>query len=200
MSLLGRHLTGLASFSGRENRQPFWLWILIVYGVQLVVGTIVMIPLMMSWMQPMMEGDPRRFDHHPELVMQIVAPMMSSMMVYVVIMVFILLALIAAAVVRRLHDGERSGWWAAPVFALQVAMPILYIGVLPKFFEVAGAISPGMTPEQINARMLPMMQSFGWLSLLGMVAFLMMIVLIVFLALPGTVGRNRYGEDPLALR
>ena len=38
MNLLGRHLTGLATFSGRENRQPFWLWILIVYAIQMIVG------------------------------------------------------------------------------------------------------------------------------------------------------------------
>ncbi|THD36557.1 MAG: DUF805 domain-containing protein [Sphingomonas sp.] len=201
MNLLGRHLTGLASFSGRENRQPFWLWILIVYAVQMVVGMIVMIPIMMGMierMAPLMQGDPHRFDDHPELVMQMMTPMMSNIMVFAAIMAVVWLVLIGAAVVRRLHDGNRSGWWAAPVFACHVVMPLFYVSVMPRFFETFGTIRPGMTPDQVNAQMLPMMHSFGWLWLLGMVSFLMMIVLIVFLCLPGTQGVNRYGEDPLA--
>ncbi|MDB5679566.1 DUF805 domain-containing protein [Sphingomonas bacterium] len=201
MNLLGRHITGLATFSGRENRQPFWLWILIVYAVQMVVGMVVMIPIMMSMfdrMGPMMQGDPHRFDDHPELVMQMITPMVSNIMVFSVVVTLIWLALIAAAVVRRLHDGDRSGWWASPVFAVHIVTPLLYLSAFPRFFDVIGKVKPGMTPDQVNAAMLPAMQSFGGVWLLGMVGFLLMIVLIVFLCLPGTQGANRYGEDPLA--
>jgi uncharacterized membrane protein YhaH (DUF805 family) len=125
---------------------------------------------------------------------------MSSMMVFVVVLSFIWLALIAAAVVRRLHDGDHSGWWAAPVFAMHILMPLLYMSVMPKFFAAFATIRPGMTPDQVNAQMLPMMQSFGWVSLLGTLSFLVMILLIVALCLAGTSGPNRYGEDPLAFR
>ena len=111
-----------------------------------------MIPLMMSWMAPMMEGDPQRFDDHPELVMRSIAPMMSNIMVFMAVLAFVWLMLVGAAVVRRLHDGDRPGWWAAPVFALPVVMPLVYIGVMPKFFETFGTIRPGMTPDQINAQ------------------------------------------------
>lgn len=203
MSLLGRHLSGLATFSGRENRQPFWLWILIVYAVHMVVGIIVMVPLMFSMvdrMAPMMQGDPHRFDDHPELVMQMITPMMSSIMIVTVILSLLWVASIAAAVVRRLHDGDRSGWWASPVFAVHIVMPLLYLSAFPRFFDMMGKVKPGMTPDQVNAQMMPAMQSFAWVWLLGMVGFLLMIVLIVFLCLPGTQGTNRYGEDPLAFQ
>lgn len=201
MNLFSRHLTGLASFSGRENRQPFWLWILIVYAIQMVVGIVVMVPMVFSMfdrMGPMMQGDPHRFDEHPELVMQMMTPMMSGIMIFSAVMSLVWIALIAAAVVRRLHDGDRSGWWASPVFATHIVMPLLYMSMFPRLFEVMGKVKPGMTPDQVNAAMLPAMQSFAWVWMLGMVGFLMMIVLIIFLCLPGTQGTNRYGEDPLA--
>lgn len=203
MSLLGRHLTGLADFSGRENRQPFWLWILIVYAAQMVIGMIIMIPLMTSWMSsmaPMMQGDPRRFDNHPELVMQMMMPMMRNMMTFAVIMSVIWLVLVAAAVTRRLHDTDRSGWWAAPVYAQHVLMPLSYALFFPKFFEAMGNMRDGMSPEQANAVMLPAMMPMMMLSLAGIIGFVMVIVLIVFLATDGTKGPNRFGADPLGVR
>jgi uncharacterized membrane protein YhaH (DUF805 family) len=56
-----------------------------------------------------------------------------------------------------------------------------------------------MTPDQVNAVMMPamQMQSFMWVWLIGMIGFVIMIVLIVFLCQPGTSGQNRYGDDPL---
>lgn len=200
MSLLGRHLTGLARFSGRENRQPFWLWILIVYAVQMAVGMVVMFPLMMSWMGSMMQGDPHRFDGHPELVMQMMMPVMSNMMIFGAIFGIVWIVLIAAAVTRRLHDSGRSGWWAAPVLALHVVMPLVYATIFPKFFAAMGTMRDGMTPEQVNAAMLPAMQPMMWLSAVGMIGFVAMIALIVLLCQPGTNGPNRYGDDPLAVR
>ena len=198
MSLLGRHLTGLADFSGRENREPFWLWLLIVYATQTVVGMLVMFPLMTSWMAPMMQGDPRRFDDHPELVMQMMMPMMRNMMTFGAVLGIVWVVMIAAAVTRRLHDSDRSGWWAAPVLALHVLMPLVYATVFPQFFAAMGSVRDGMTPEQVNAAMLPAMQPILWLSLVGMIGFVIMVVLIVFLCQPGTKGPNRFGPDPLA--
>ncbi|HEX4693534.1 DUF805 domain-containing protein [Sphingomonas sp.] len=204
MNLLTRHLAGLADFNGRENRQPFWLWMLIVYATQMVVGTIVMIPMIVSTfhrLAPMMQGDPHRFDEHPELVRQIMSqvmvPMISNMMTYLTIAAIVMIGLVAAAVVRRLHDGDHSGWWAAPIFAYQLAMPLIYAAALPKFFAAFPAIRPGMSPDQVNAAMAPAIQSIAWVSLLGTIGFLMLIVLIVVLALKGTEGPNRYGDDPL---
>lgn len=200
MSLLSRHLSGLAAFSGRENREPFWLWILIAYATQTVVGMVVMFPLMASSMGPMMQGDPHRFDKHPELVMQMMMPMMRTMMTFGAVLGAIWIVLIAAAVARRLHDSNRSAWWAAPVLALHVIMPLIYGMILPKFFAAMSAMRDDMTQEQVNAAMMPAMQPMLWLTLMGMVGFVMMVVLIVFLCQPGTKGPNRYGDDPLMSR
>ena len=207
MSLIGHHLSRLADFNGRENRKPFWLWILLIYIAQIVIGIVASTVWMSHWfttMQPMTSYSQSYLDEHPEIVaqfmQQVMAPMMRSMMIVVAASMVVVAALIGAAVVRRLHDGGRSGWWAAPVFALQIAMPLVYAAIFPQIFANFGAIHPGMEVDQMNVAMGPAMQSMAWISVAGMIGFLITILLIVFLALPGTEGRNRYGEDPLLRR
>ncbi len=206
MNLLSDHFRGLLTFTGRERRQPFWLWILIVYVGQFIVQTIVMIPVMSGFSEsfaPLTEraqADPTYFDQHPEALQQIMTqtmmPMMQTMMALAAILSLVLAALILAAVVRRLHDSDQSGWWAAPYFALQIAMPVLYASILPQFFSVFANIRPDTPPDQVNAAMGPMFGSVMALSGLGMIAFVIMIVLIVFLCQPTTLGPNRFGEEP----
>ena len=204
MNLLSRHLTGLLDFSGRENRQPFWLWVLIIYVTQMIVGAIAAVPLMSSYFQAidqLVGMDKEYLDAHPEIAMQTmmnaIGPMMTGIMILSVVLSLIWAAMLGAAVVRRLHDSERSGWWSAPVFAIHVTMPIVYAAVFPGFFKQMAAMRPGMTPDEINAGFMPMMPLFWTAWLVGMIGFALMILLIVFLCLPGTVGPNRFGDDPL---
>lgn len=107
MNLLTRHLTGIADFQGRENRQPFWLWILIVYIVQFVVMAIAMIPLMTSWfdqMMPMMQGDPHRFDNDPQAMIQLMMPMMQNMITMTVVSAVLFLVLPGTVGPNRFGD------------------------------------------------------------------------------------------------
>ncbi|MBS0478964.1 MAG: DUF805 domain-containing protein [Proteobacteria bacterium] len=207
MSLLGRHFTGLADFSGRENRQPFWLWILIVYAAQMVGSMVIAIPLMTSMfdrMAPMANQDPDYFNKHPEamqqMMNQVMAPMMQNWMLVGAVGAVLMIVLIAAAVVRRLHDSDRSGWWAAPYFALGLAGPILSAVMMPNFFKNFATIRPEMTPDQAREAMRPVMQSFAGVWGIGMLGFIVMILMIVLLCQPGTPGPNRYGDDPLTVR
>lgn len=204
MNLVTAHLTRLTDFAGRENRQPFWLWILTIYIVQMILSFIITIPLtmqMMRAMEPMMEEDQTYLNQHPEIatrvMMQAMVPFMRNIMIFSAVAGVLFLALIAAAVVRRLHDGNRSGWWAAPMLVLQIATPIAYLAVIPRFFEAVSTMGPQTSPEQANAAMAAVMPSFALVGLLGMIGFVMMVVLIVLLALRGTVGPNRYGPDLL---
>jgi uncharacterized membrane protein YhaH (DUF805 family) len=197
-------LSGLASFSSRENRQRFWLWILIVYGFQGVVGMLVMIPMMSAWfasMAPMMQTDPERLNAHPEIVIQQMLPFMQQIMVFSAIMAVAYVILVAAAVTRRLHDGDRSGWWASPIFVLHVVGPLIYAAYFPKVFGAmmtsAASTRPGGPPYFADPAFQSMMNSFSWITLVQSVGFLATIALVVLLALPGTVGPNRYGGDPM---
>jgi uncharacterized membrane protein YhaH (DUF805 family) len=203
MNLLGRHLTGLFDFRGRENRQPFWLWILIVYIVQFVVMMIAMVPLMMSWvsqMTPAMQGDPHRFDNDPQAVFQLMMPMMQNMIMVMLVIAVLFLALTVAAVVRRLHDSDRSGWWASPYYAMQIASPIVMASIFPRYFTIMASMAsakPGSPPDMTNPAFQQAMQSMSLMSLVNVLSFAILVMMIVFLVLPGTVGPNRFGDDPL---
>jgi uncharacterized membrane protein YhaH (DUF805 family) len=108
-----------------------------------------------------------------------------------------MLVLLCAATVRRLHDSNRSGWWASPVGASQLAMIIMFATVFPHLFDMFGKIRPDMPQAEVQTAMGPWLQSFALLWSVGMLGFVFQIVLIIFLALPGTVGPNRFGADPL---
>jgi len=203
MNLLTRHLTGIADFQGRENRQPFWLWILIVYIVQFVVMAIAMIPLMTSWfdqMMPAMQHDPHRFDNDPQAMVQLMMPMMQNMITMTVVSAVLFFVLTAAAVVRRLHDSDRSGWWSAPYYAMQIVSPIFMASFFPHYFAMMASMTkakPGSPPDIANPAFQQAMQSMTLMSLVNILSFAILVMMIVFLVLPGTVGPNRFGDDPL---
>jgi uncharacterized membrane protein YhaH (DUF805 family) len=203
MNLLARHLTGIVDFQGRENRQPFWLWILIVYIVQFVVMAIAMIPLMTSWfdqMMPMMQGDPHRFDKDPQAIFQLMMPMMQNMIMLTIVSALLFFILSAAAVVRRLHDSNRSGWWVTPYYAMQIVSPIFMASFFPRYFSMMASMSaakPGSPPDIANPAFQQAMQSMTLMSLVNILGLAILVMMIVFLVLPGTVGPNRFGDDPL---
>lgn len=203
MNLLTRHLTGIVDFEGRENRQPFWLWILIVYVVQFVVMAIAIVPLMASWvnqMAPAMQGDPHRFDNDPQAMFQIMAPMMQNMIIMMLVIAVLFLVLTVAAVVRRLHDSDRSGWWALPYYAMQIVSPLVMAAIFPRYFTIMASMTaakPGSPPDMTNPAFQQAMQSMTLMSLANVLSFAILVMMIVFLVLPGTVGPNRFGDDPL---
>ena len=74
-----------------------------------------------------------------------------------------------AVIVRRLHDTGRSAWWSLGFVASAV-------------YELANFLAP------------PGFDAIFWLAYL--VLLLYNIVLVVFMALPGNSGENKYGADP----
>jgi uncharacterized membrane protein YhaH (DUF805 family) len=197
MNWFTRHITGIADFRTRENRQPFWLWVLLVYGTQFVISMIITIPMTASMMQqmvPVIQGDPQRLQANPGEMMALMKPFMQQMMIVGMVLAVIVFVLLAAAIVRRLHDRNMSGWWASPVFLSWLAGPILSALALPKMLDAMTAMQPGAAG---TANLVAASNQFAWISVVQWLGFLLMIVLIVFLALPGTAGSNRYGDDPL---
>ena len=200
MNLLTRHLTGLIDFQSRENRQPFWLWILIVYIVQFVVMIIAMVPIMTTWfdqMMPTLQADPHRFDNDPQAMMQLMVPMMQNIITMTVVSATLFFVLSAAAVVRRLHDSNRSGWWSLPYYAMQVISPVFMLSFFPRYFTMMASLQPGSQPDVTNPAFQQATQSMALMSLVNLLGFAVLVMMIVLLVLPGTVGPNRFGDDPL---
>lgn len=81
-----------------------------------------------------------------------------------------------AVLVRRLHDVDRSGWWAImqmPWYGLALA------GKSP--FDAAALLKELPTGVAIVAALIGVVGGF---------------VLLIFVVTPGTEGSNRYGPDP----
>ena len=204
MNLVTAHLTRLTTFAGRENRQPFWLWVLVNYGVQMLLSFVLTIPLtigMTSRMQALQRYDQAYLDAHPEiatrLMMDTMVPFFRYFMLLIGAIVLIHMVLMAAAVARRLHDTNRSGYWALPVVVTQTITLAGYALILPRLFGGISSLGPQPAPDAVNAIFASIMPLFALTWLSGLLGFVFMIVLIVFLAQRGTVGPNRYGDDLL---
>lgn len=214
MRLFADHIKGLVDFAGRENREPFWLWVLICYVFQGILWVVISIPLtseLSMQMQQLAGGDPHRFDDHPEILFHqmqsMMMPMMRAMMTVFVVLAIISLCLLAAAIVRRLHDTARSGWWAAPVLALHVLGPILFAAIFPQLFGIFDKLpmdnhapDDPATQAAIQAAMAQFFPLFGLIWAIQMAGLVLTIVLIIFMVQPGTWGENRFGPDPLDRR
>ena len=94
-----------------------------------------------------------------------------------------------AVTARRLHDTDRTAWWM-----LLYLIPVLGLIVLTVVFIAMVGISALDSWETTEVE-------WGVLAILTViwiiVSFVSWMALLVFQVLPGTVGPNRYGPDPL---
>jgi len=95
-------------------------------------------------------------------------------MVFAIVWLGLLIPSIAVSV-RRLHDTGRSGFWLFLYLAPYLIGTIITFSAMPSNYTGLTAIG-------------------GIFSLIGLIGG---IVLLVFYCLPGTVGPNRFGPDPL---
>lgn len=145
----------LFGFGGRINRGKYWLWVLL-YSVA---------ALLVWFMIARAESDTIA------TILQIAFTVVASVSAL-------------AVTIKRLHDRNRSAWWAL-VFV--VAPPFLMIGGM---FMVAASRLYGGPDDAI-----PIL--IGGLAALGVGALLLIWGLIELACLRGTVGANPYGPDPL---
>ncbi len=100
----------LTSFSGRINRQPFWLSILALVVLQWVIMLVLSMILgtsMMGGMDPNMPPD------------EAAALAMKSMTPIIIISLLFLYPALAIYT-KRWHDRDKSGWWS-----LIIVVPII---------------------------------------------------------------------------
>ena len=88
----------------------------------------------------------------------------------------------AATTAKRLHDRNRSGWWAVAVFVLNRLCYVYYGLFFGSYFGVDISIAMELLLVMLAVA----------LSLLATWAFIELVFLI------GTDGSNRFGPDPLA--
>ena len=150
-------------FKGRARRSEYWTWVLAYFLLSFVLSMLNMF-IMVSRMEVMDPGDPLSFYMSPG---------------------YILLALVGLALflpnlgvtVRRLHDTNRSGWWA-------VAPIVLYV---PLYIAMLAMIKNG------GDNFMSIMVIFGLLSL---VALAYCIIMLVWLCQDSDPQPNKYGPSP----
>ena len=115
--------------------------------------------------------------------------MASGMMWASLIGGVLLLTMLAASLVRRLHDSDLSGWWAA----LPGAIYAYTLALMPtQMEEMQAVLSEASTGEGVSAN--AMQGQFQLETLIGWLPFLMVIILGVR---KSSAGPNRYGEAPV---
>jgi uncharacterized membrane protein YhaH (DUF805 family) len=86
----------------------------------------------------------------------------------------------AATTVKRLHDRNRSGWWAFPIFILN-RLSLVYYGL---FFGLSFGVDISIAKELLLVMLAVAM------------SLLQTWVVIELVFLMGTDGPNRFGPDP----
>jgi uncharacterized membrane protein YhaH (DUF805 family) len=185
---IGYNLARLANFSGRESRGLFWPYAITVFVLGMVAGLLLFVPVMMDMMsriaayaQAHPEGLPKPAPGQIQVLPPELMPDMGAMFVPMAVVNLLTLLLYAAATVRRLHDRDRSGWWAA------LPLPFQLAGLLIAPRAMAAMLHPGAPPSPLA--MLGSLNSLAYWAVF--------IVLIVILAGEPSRGPNRFG-DPVA--
>jgi uncharacterized membrane protein YhaH (DUF805 family) len=182
-----RHnLANLLRFSGRDSRAQFWPYAIAVFLTSMAVDILLFIPVMTDMMQRMMiyardhpEGFPQPAPGQIQTLPPGLMPDMSRIFVPTTIVSIISLLLLAAAVVRRLHDRDRTGWWA----------------VLPLPFQAIGLALAPAAMKAVTAFPSKPLPFTLWTSLNSLFFWCAFILLIVMLVGDSTKGPNRFEEN-----
>jgi uncharacterized membrane protein YhaH (DUF805 family) len=184
---IGYNLARLTDFSGRESRGLYWPYAISVFVLAMLAGLLLMVPVMTDMMERMVlymqahpEGLPKPAPGQPPVFPPELMPDIGRMIVPLAIVNLVSLLFYAAATVRRLHDRDRTGWWAA------LPLPFQLLGVLIGPRAMEAMLHPGAAPS-------PLATLSSLNSLLYWAAF---IYLIVLLAGEATKGPTRFGEPP----
>jgi uncharacterized membrane protein YhaH (DUF805 family) len=154
-------------FSGRSRRKEYWMWTLFVIIANTVLSLIDAALGLDGSSEAAVDGSATSF----------AAAVYSSS--GVLGNIFSLATLIPgiAVSVRRLHDINRSGLWLLALIGLFVA----FVAIALASIGTGAGIAPGMA-------------GLGFVAVLALFGFL--ILLLVWMCTSGTIGPNRFGEDP----
>lgn len=146
------HFKSLGDFKGREDRASFWLYAAFVLAILIVAAS----ALLTAMAARSMQGIPGSM------------PPAGFTAVYLCVTLGLAVVLYAAAVVRRLHDGGRSGAW----------------GLIPWPFILYSSIQMSRVSDAITQGEHPDMAAFLSISISNIVCFVALVALLVLLTGP----------------
>lgn len=184
------NLAHLLDFSGREDRPTFWWYVLFLVILDIVLGIVVSGPMIVGSMSTAINAAQSGASDEAvqAQIMQQVGASMGPMMWVSGGIKLLMVALWVAAFVRRLHDSNSSGWWAAVAVAAQVANLAIALSMAGEIQHMVASMASGdltqVTQEQAE------------MSRLGLLGWVAPIIIIVFGVMKSTPGANKYGEAP----
>ncbi len=188
------NLANLTNPNGRDARQTFWYFVLIIAVCQVGVTMLISIPMTMSAMAESISAVSQGAD--PE---QINATMMANMgatmgpQIWVgAIASLIGTLLLMCSFIRRLHDSGKSGYWALLVLIAQLAGIAYSISTIEDIQAYFSSISD---LETLNPG--TMLQQQKDMAAKGLVRWVGPIIVIIFGVMKSTDGPNAYGEKPV---
>ncbi|MGE3692836.1 MAG: DUF805 domain-containing protein [Novosphingobium sp.] len=181
-------LRNLFNLRGRDARQTFWYFVLLIFLLNFAFGLLITVPLVINMFSNIV--DAAQAGASPEAVE---ARMMGSMtgmleqMTWPSVIISVVTGLmLLPGLVRRLHDSDMSGWWAALPGALYAAAISQTPAQMRRTVEMMAAMDPANPPNSYD-----MMREQG---LVGLASYAAIGLVIYFGVRKSTPGPNRYGE------
>ena len=190
------NLSHLLDFGGRDARQTFWYYVLFLVVLNILAGILVAIPAMVTAFGTAFEAAQAGLapeDMQAQVTSQMAAAMGGTLWISLGINVATAL-LMLAAFVRRLHDSDKSEWWALLPLAGLAASTVASIRVMGAMQDIMrDMMIAGGDPVKVQA-IVERQQEFAAYGLIGWIGPL---VVIGFGILRSTEGPNRYGDEPV---
>ena len=168
------NLAHLADFSGREDRPTFWWYVLFLVILDIVLGLILSGSMAAGGISAAYHAAQSGASQEAlqAQMMQQMGGNLGTMMWVSSGFKLLITALSVAAFVRRLHDSNNSGWWAALAVAAQVA-------ALAVALSMAGQIET-MMASMASGDLTPAIEARAQMSRLGLLGWIAPIVVLVF--------------------
>jgi uncharacterized membrane protein YhaH (DUF805 family) len=184
------NLLHLADFRGREDRPTFWWYVLFLVILDFILGLALsgsMAAGGISSAYHAAQAGASQEEIQAQMMQQVGAHLGTMMWLSVAIRLLITV-LSVAAFVRRLHDSNNSGWWAALAVAVQVAALVMALSMTGELAGIVGSVAGG--------NLAPAQQAQGDMSRLGLLGWVAPLIVLVFGVMKSSPGPNRYGEAP----
>jgi len=190
LTAIKHNLTHIADFTGREDRPTFWWYVLFLVIIEVVLGFGVSLSMAaggFSAAYQAAQSGASQQDIQAEVLRQMSGNIGTVMWLSSGIKL-VVTALMVSAFVRRLHDSNNSGWWAAVAVAVQVAA----MGLALNMASQIQATMASMTGGDIT----PALAAQAQLSRVGLLGWVAPVIVLVFGVMKSSPGANRYGEGP----
>lgn len=185
-------LGNLFNLQGRDARQTFWYFILLIFIVRMVLGLLIAVPMVIHMFASIVDAaktgaDPKYMQAH---MMRSLAGELPRVMWASIVIALVTSVAALPSLVRRLHDSDLSGWWAALPGAIYVVAMLNAPAQMQRMIEMMVTMDPAHPPTQLEA-----MQNQGAAGLLTYLA----LGLIIYAGVrKSTQGPNRYGDAPVS--